>query len=204
MKKFLLFLILIPLIGCDDPLIGKKKSKAAKFSKSSIIEFRENTILLADGYSKTSPDEFKKRLDSLDKPKFRNIALEELQKIEDKKVEFQIFVDDKNVENYVFIYECIYYQLDEQRAAIVVDVLSKELKDESSKQEVRFKRIHGRFFFTPTSKIVKLKYLKAHKKNKKYETEYIVAHKTGGIGLLVSNIKNVDFEKSIKRLLAAN
>ena len=76
-----------------------------------------------------------------------------------KKVDFQLFVDKRNVENYVFIYACDYYQLDEYRAATVVEALSRELKDEANNQEVRYKRIHGRFFFTPTSKIVKLKYL---------------------------------------------
>ena len=68
-------------------------------------------------------------------------------------------------------------------------------------RRLKYKRIHGRFFFTPTSKVVKLKYLKAYKKEKKFQTEYIVASKdAGGIGLLISNLENIDFESSIKRL----
>lgn len=201
MKKVLLLLTVILMTGCQYFTVEKKKTKFTnKFSKNT-IEFRRNTIMLTKGYEKTSPEEFKVRIDSLtDSPKFKKIALEELKKIEDKKVDFQLFVDEKNVENYVFIYACDFYQLDEHRAATVVEALSRQLKDEALSQEVRYKRIHGRFFFTPTSKIVKLKYLKGYKYEKKYQAEYIVASKTGGIGLLISNLENVDFENSIKRL----
>ncbi|WP_299213182.1 hypothetical protein [uncultured Aquimarina sp.] len=201
MKKILLLLTVILLTGCQYFTDGKQKSKFTNFSKKNTIEFRKNTIMLTKGYEKTSPEQFKVRLDSLtDSPKFKKIALEELKKIEDKNVDFQLFVDEKNVENYVFIYACDFYQLDEHRAATVVEALSRQLKDEANVQEVRYKRIHGRFFFTPTSKIVKLKYLKGYKMEKKYQAEYIVASKTGGIGLLISNLENVDFENSIKRL----
>ncbi|WP_378180465.1 hypothetical protein [Aquimarina sp. SS2-1] len=203
MKKILLLLTVILLSGCQYfTTEGKQKSKFSSFSKNT-IEFRKNTIMLTKGYEKTSPEEFKVRLDSLtDSPKFKKIALEELKKIEDKNVDFQLFVDERNVENYVFIYATDYYQLDEHRAATVVEALSRQLKDEALSQEVRYKRIHGRFFFTPTSKIVKLKYLKGYKMEKKYQAEYIVASRTGGIGLLISNLENVDFENSIKRLAA--
>ncbi|WP_343910788.1 hypothetical protein [Aquimarina litoralis] len=202
MKKILLLLLTaICITGCEyfsDS--GSSKPKFAKFSKNT-IKFRKNTIMLTKGYEKTSPEEFKARLDSLqDSPKFKKIALEELKKIENKNVDFQLFVDERNVENYVFIYACDYYQLDEHRAATVVEALSRQLKDEALSQDVRYKRIHGRFFFTPTSKIVKLKYLKGYKMEKKYQAEYIVASRSGGIGLLISNLENVDFENSIKRL----
>ncbi|WP_299433871.1 hypothetical protein [uncultured Aquimarina sp.] len=201
MKKILLLLTVILLTGCQYFQDGNQKSKFTNFSKKNTIEFRQNTIMLTDGYEKTSPEQFKVRLDSLsDSPKFKNIALEELKKIEDKNVDFQLFVDESNVENYVFIYACDFYQLDEHRAATVVEALSRQLKDEANVQEVRYKRIHGRFFFTPTSKIVKLKYLKGYKLEKKYQAEYIVASRSGGIGLLISNLENVDFENSIKRL----
>ncbi|SEK74009.1 hypothetical protein SAMN04487910_0992 [Aquimarina amphilecti] len=200
MKKILLLLTVILLTGCQYFEGGKQKTKFSSFSKNT-IEFRKNTIMLTKGYEKTSPGQFKTRLDSLkDSPKFKKIALEELKKIEDKNVDFQLFVDEKNVENYVFIYACDYFQLDEHRAATVVEALSRQLKDEALSQEVRYKRIHGRFFFTPTSKIVKLKYLKGYKLEKKYQAEYIVASRSGGIGLLISNLENVDFENSIKRL----
>jgi len=200
MKKILLLLTVVLLTGCQYFQEGKRKTTLTNFSKNT-IEFRKNTIMLTKGYEKTSPEEFKARLDSLkDSPKFKNIALEELKKIENKNVDFQLFVDERNVENYVFIYACDFYQLDEHRAATVVEALSRQLKDEASTQEVRYKRIHGRFFFTPTSKIVKLKYLKGYKLEKKYQAEYIVASRSGGIGLLISNLENVDFESSIKRL----
>ena len=200
MKQILLLFAVLLATGCQYFPQDRQKTTFTSFSKST-IEFRKNTIMLTSGYEKTSPEKFKTRLDSLsNSPKFKNIALEELKKIEDKNVDFQLFVDKKNVENYVFIYACDYFQLDEHRAATVVESLSKQLKDEANSQEVRYKRIHGRFFFTPTSKIVKLKYLKGYKLEKKYQAEYIVASKSGGIGLLISNLENVDFENSIKRL----
>lgn len=201
MKKILLLLLtVICITGCEYFSDGGAKPKFAKFSKNT-IKFRKNTIMLTKGYEKTSPEDFKVRLDSLqDSSKFKKIALEELKKIENKNVDFQLFVDERNVENYVFIYACDYYQLDEHRAATVVEALSRQLKDEAQSQDVRYKRIHGRFFFTPTSKIVKLKYLKGYKMEKKYQAEYIVASRSGGIGLLISNLENVDFENSIKRL----
>ncbi|EZH72480.1 hypothetical protein ATO12_23825 [Aquimarina atlantica] len=196
MKKILLLLIVILVVGCE---FLPKESKFSKFSKNT-IEFRNNTIVLTSAYSKTSPEEFKSRLDSLkNKPKFKKVALHELKKIEDKKVDFELFVDQNNVENYVFIYTCDFYQFDEHRAARVVAALNDQLQDESNIQEVKYKRIHGRFFFTPTSKVVKLKYLKAYKKDRKFQTEYIVASKSGGIGLLISNLEDIDFESSIKR-----
>ncbi len=196
MKKILLLLIVILIVGCE---FLPKESKFSKFSKNT-IEFRNNTIVLTSAYSKTSPEEFKNRLDSLEnKPKFKKVALHELKKIEDKKVDFELFVDENNVENYVFIYTCDFYQFDEHRAARVVAALNDQLQDESNIQEVKYKRIHGRFFFTPTSKVVKLKYLKAYKKDRKFQTEYIVASKSGGIGLLISNLEDIDFESSIKR-----
>ncbi|MBG6131496.1 hypothetical protein IWQ47_003185 [Aquimarina sp. EL_43] len=196
MKKILLLLIVILIVGCE---FLPKESKFSKFSKNT-IEFRNNTIVLTSAYSKTSPEEFKSRLDSLEnKPKFKKVALHELKKIEDKKVDFELFVDENNVENYVFIYTCDFYQFDEHRAARVVAALNDQLQDESNIQEVKYKRIHGRFFFTPTSKVVKLKYLKAYKKDRKFQTEYIVASKSGGIGLLISNLEDIDFESSIKR-----
>ncbi len=197
MKKILLLLIVILIVGCE---FLPKESRFYKFSKNT-IEFRNNTIVLTSGYSKTSPEEFKNRLDSLEnKPKFKKVALHELKKIENKKVDFELFVDENNVENYVFIYTCDFYQFDEHRAARVVAALNDQLQDESNVQEVKYKRIHGRFFFTPTSKVVKLKYLKAYKKDRKFQTEYIVASKSGGIGLLISNLEDIDFESSIKRL----
>ncbi|WP_024769644.1 hypothetical protein [Aquimarina macrocephali] len=199
MKKILLLLIVILIVGCEFLPKESKFSNFSKFSKNT-IEFRNNTIVLTSGYSKTSPEEFKNRLDSLEnKPKFKKVALHELKKIEDKKVDFELFVDENNVENYVFIYTCDFYQFDEHRAARVVAALNDQLQDESNVQEVKYKRIHGRFFFTPTSKVVKLKYLKAYKKDRKFQTEYIVASKSGGIGLLISNLEDIDFESSIKR-----
>ncbi|WP_103068892.1 hypothetical protein [Aquimarina sediminis] len=197
MKKILLLSVAILIIGCD---FLPKESRFSKYSKNT-IEFRNNTIVLTTGYAKIAPEEFKSRLDSLEgKPKFKTVALQELKKIEDKKVDFELFVDENNVENYVFIYTCDFYQFDEHRAARVVAALNNQLQDESNTQDVKYKRIHGRFFFTPTSKVVKLKYLKAYKKQKKFQTEYIVASKSGGIGLLISNLEDVDFESSIKRL----
>ncbi len=197
MKKFLLLFTAVLLVGCNLPI---KKEGFKKFSKNK-IEFKNNTLVLTSDYVKVSPEEFKTRIDSLkDKPKFQKVAIQELKKIQDKKVDFELFVDDTNVENYVFIYTCDFYQFDEHRAARVVQALSDQVKDESNIQEVRYKRIHGRFFFTPTSKVVKLKYLKAYKKDRKFQTEYIVASKSGGIGLLISNLEDIDFESSIKRL----
>jgi len=191
MKKILLLLTVILLTGCEYFTDGKQQSSRFKSFSKNTIKFRKNTIMLTKGYEKTSPEEFKSRLDSLkESPKFKNIALEELKKIESKNVDFQLFVDKRNVENYVFIYACDYFQLDEHRAATVVEALSRELKNEAHTQDVRYKRIHGRFFFTPTSKIVKLKYLKGYKLEKKYQAEYIVASRTGGIGLLISNLEN--------------
>lgn len=200
MKKFLLLLIVTLVVGCEFLPKESKFSNFSKFSKNT-IEFRNNTIVLTSGYSKTTPEDFKNRLDSLEnKSKFKKVALHELKKIEDKKVDFELFVDENNVENYVFIYTCDFYQFDEHRAARVVAALNDQLQDESNIQEVKYKRIHGRFFFTPTSKVVKLKYLKAYKKDRKFQTEYIVASKSGGIGLLISNLEDIDFESSIKRL----
>ncbi|AXT61668.1 hypothetical protein D1816_15335 [Aquimarina sp. AD10] len=199
MKKFLLLITTAVLIvGCD---FTSKKPGFVKFSKNT-IEFKNNTIVLTSDYAKTSTDEFKQKLDLLDesKLKFKKVALAELKKIEDKKVDYEIFIDVKNVENYVFIYTCDFYKLDEHRAARVVQALSDQRKDEANVQEVKYRRIHGRFFFTPTSKVVKLKYLKAYKKDRKFQTEYIVASKSGGIGLLISNLKDIDFENSVKHL----
>ncbi|TPN87999.1 hypothetical protein [Aquimarina algicola] len=197
MRKILLLLISFTIIGCNFLSEDKKKSR---FSKNT-IEFRNNTIVLTSSYSKITPEEFKTRLDSVqDRSKFKKIALDELKKIKDKKVDFELFVDQNNVENYVFIYSCDFYQFDEHRAARVVQTLNDQLKDESNIQEVRYKRIHGRFFFTPTSKVVKLKYLKAYKSDRKFQTEYIVASKSGGIGLIISNLEDIDFEGSVKRL----
>ncbi len=201
MKKFLLLLTVILVTGCEFLSNGlASKSSYSTFSKNT-IEFKQNTIMLTSGYSKIAPEEFKSKLDSLDdQSKFKKIALHELKKIEDKKVDFEIFADEQNIENYVFIYACDFYQLNEQRAARIVSSMNNQLKDESNIQEVKYKRIHGRFFFTPTSKVVKLKYLKAYKTKRKFQTEYIVASKSGGIGLLISNLENIDFESSIKRL----
>jgi len=197
MKKLLLLLTAILLVGCNMPI---KKEGFKKFSKNK-IEFQNNTLVLTSDYVKITPVEFETRLAALEgKPKFQKMALQELKKIQDKKVDYELFIDDKNVENYVFIYTCDFYQFDEHRAARVVQELSDQVKDESTTQDVRYKRIHGRFFFTPTSKVVKLKYLKAYKKDRKFQTEYIVASKSGGIGLLISNLKDIDFESSIKRL----
>ncbi len=201
MKKLLLLSLAIILTSCDYFSVEKKKPKFANFKKNK-IEFNENTIILTHAYRNTTPDEFRGLLDSLgSKPKFKKVALQELEKIEKKKVDFKLFVDERNIENYIFAYACDFYQLDEHRAATVVDALSKEVKKESNKQDVQYQRIHGRFFFTPTSKIVKLKYLKSYKENRKYQAEYIVASKSGGgMGLLISNLENIDFERSIKRL----
>ncbi|MCK8523171.1 hypothetical protein M0D21_16450 [Aquimarina sp. D1M17] len=198
MKKFLLLLTSILLVSCQ--MFEPKKEGFAKFSKNK-IEFKNNTIVLTSDYVKSTPEEFKSKIDLLEgTPKFKNVALAELKKIENKKVDFEIFVDETNIENYVFIYTCDFYQFDEHRAARVVQALSDQLKNEANKQEVKFKRIHGRYFFTPTSKVVKLKYLKAYKKDKKFQTEYIVASKSGGIGLSISNTEDIDFENSVKHL----
>ena len=197
MKKLLLLSIVILVVGCD---FSSKKTGKTLFSKNT-LEFKNNTIVLTSDYQKMAPEDFKTRLDSIqDESKFKKIALEELKKIQDKNVDFGLFVDNKNIENYVFIYTCDYYQFDEHRAARVVQALSDQKKDEANTQEVRYKRIHGRYFFTPTSKVVKLKYLKAYKKERKFQTEYIVSSKSGGIGLLISNLEDIDFEGSIKRL----
>jgi len=198
MKKFLLLLTSILLVSCQ--MFEPKKEGFAKFSKNK-IEFKNNTIVLTSDYVKSNPENFKAKIEMIEgKPKFQNVALAELKKIQDKKVDFEIFVDENNVENYVFIYNCDYYKFDEHRAARVVQALSEQIKDEANSQNVRYKRIHGRYFFTPTSKVVKLKYLKAYKKEKKFQTEYIVASKTGGVGISISNLEDIDFESSVKRL----
>ncbi len=196
MKKILLLSVAILLVGCD---FSSKKSGKSRFSKNT-IEFKNNTIVLNSTYEKMTPDVFKTRLASVnEESKFKKIALDELKKVQNKNVDYELFVDTKNIENYVFIYTCDYYQFDEHRAARVVQTLSDQKKDEANSQEVRYKRIHGRYFFTPTSKVVKLKYLKAYKKERKFQTEYIVSSKSGGIGLLISNLNDIDFESSIKR-----
>ncbi len=201
MKKLLLLCIVILATGCEYLSNGvAENSKFPKFKKNT-IEFKNNTILLTSGYTKTTSEEFKKRVNLLeDKAKFKTVALQELEKIESKKVDYEIFVHEDNVENYIFVYACDFYKLDEHRAARVVASLNDQLKDESNDQKVKYKRIHGRYFFTPTSKVVKLKYLKAYKTKKKFQTEYIVASKNGGIGLSISNVEDVDFENSIKKL----
>ena len=197
MRKILLLSIAVLLVSCSQ---GPNISKPFKYSKNT-IKFQNNTITLTSSYVKTSRDEFVTELDSLDETsKFKKIALDELKKVESKNVDYEIFVDENNIENYVFIYVCDFYLLSEHRAAKVVSAMSRQLERESSRQDVRYKRIHGRFFFTPDSKVVKLKYLKAYKSQRKFQTEYIVASKKGGIGLLISNLNDIDFESSIKRL----
>ncbi|GAA4275090.1 hypothetical protein U6A24_17125 [Aquimarina gracilis] len=201
MKKLLLLCIVILATSCDYFSNGvAEKAKFPKFKKNT-IEFKNNTILLTSGYTKTTSEDFKRRVNELnDASKFKKIALQELEKIEDKKVDFEIFAHEDNVENYIFVYATDFYKLDEHRAARVVATMNNQRKDESNVQDVKYKRIHGRYFFTPTSKVVKLKYLKAFKTQKKFQTEYIVASKYGGIGLSISNLEDVDFENSIKRL----
>lgn len=207
MKKILLLLTVTLLVSCE--YIPEQfrfneitKKVATTFSKNT-IDFKNNTIVLTSGYEKMEPEQFKSMLDSVkDQPRFVKVALQQLKKIEDKKVDFELFVDEKNVENYVFIYACDFYQFDEHRAAKVVQALNNELMKESYSQKVKYRRIHGRFFFTPTSKVVKLKYLNHYKKERKFQTEYIVSSKSGGIGLLVSNTDDIDFENSIKKLAA--
>ena len=197
MRKILLLSIAVLLVSCSQ---GPNISKPFKYSKNT-IKFQNNTITLTSSYVKTTRDEFVTELDSLDETsKFKKIALDELKKVESKNVDYEIFVDENNIENYVFIYVCDFYLLSEHRAAKVVSAMSRQLERESSRQDVRYKRIHGRFFFTPDSKVVKLKYLKAYKSQRKFQTEYIVASKKGGIGLLISNLNDIDFESSIKRL----
>ncbi|WP_025742820.1 hypothetical protein [Aquimarina pacifica] len=197
MKKILLMLIAVLLVSCE---FVPKESKFSKYKKNT-IEFRNNTIVLKSGYLKTSTEEFKSRVDSLpNDSKFKKLALEELKKVEEKKVDYEIFADQNNIANYVFIYTCDFYEFDEHRAAKVVQAMNNQLKDEATNQEVRYRRIHGRFFFTPTSKVIKLKYLKAYKSERKFQTEYIVSSKSGGVGLLISNLEDIDFEGSIKRL----
>ncbi|MEW7279615.1 hypothetical protein ABW636_13560 [Aquimarina sp. 2201CG1-2-11] len=197
MRKILLLSIAVLIVSCSQ---GPNASKPFMYSKNT-IKFQNNTLTLTSSYVKTTRDEFVKELDLLDETsKFKKIALDELKKVESKNVDYEIFVDQNNVENYVFIYVCDFYLLSEHRAAKVVSAMNRQLERESNKQEVRYKRIHGRFFFTPDSKVVKLKYLKAYKSQRKFQTEYIVASKKGGIGLLISNLNDIDFENSIKRL----
>jgi len=201
MKKLLLLSFIVLTTSCDYITNGgSSKTTFNKFRKNT-IEFKNNTILLTSGYTKTSTEDFIKRIDELEsKSVFRKLALKELEKIQQKKVDYEIFTDENNVENYIFVYATDYYKLDEHRAARVVDNLNDKRKTESTKQAVKYKRIHGRYFFTADSKVVKLKYLKAFKSERKFQTEYIVASKNGGIALSISNTKDIDFENSIKRL----
>ncbi|MDY8137137.1 hypothetical protein [Aquimarina sp. 2201CG5-10] len=197
MRKFLLLFIVVLLTGCELPTNGI--IKRSSFSENTIA-FKDSIIELTDGYAKMAPDEFLTRLDSLkDKPMFKKVTLRELEKVKSKNVEFEIFVEDENIENYVLVYARDYVQFDEFSAQRYVARLNDRLKDESNVQEVRYKRIHGRYFYTPKSKIVKLKYLKALKKERKFQTEYIVSSQSGGMGLLVSNLDDVDFEDRIKK-----
>lgn len=202
MKKLLLLCIVILATSCDYLSNGVADgNKFPRKFKKNTIEFKNNTILLTSGYTKTTAEDFKRRVEELnDASKFKKIALQELEKIQGKKVDYEIFAHENNVENYIFVYATDFYKLDEHRAARVVASMNNQLKDESTGQDVKYKRIHGRYFFTPTSKVVKLKYLKAFKTQKKFQTEYIVASKYGGIGLSISNLEDVDFESSIKRL----
>ncbi|UZO81995.1 hypothetical protein NBT05_05880 [Aquimarina sp. ERC-38] len=205
MKKMLLLLSVIVLTGCD--LFKDSSATAGLFRKpaENIIKFRENTIKLPKGYVKIETDQFRLALDTLqNKPILRNFALSELKNLEEKKTDFQIFAQTSNIENYVFVYACDFFTFDEQRAAQHVDILNKKRKAESKKEKIRYQRIHGRYFYTSNSKIIKLKYVRAYKKEKQFQTEYIVASKTGGIGLLVSNIENIDFEDSVKNSLVVN
>lgn len=205
MKKMLLLLSVIVLTGCD--LFKNSPATAGLFRTpaENIIKFRDNTIKLPKGYVKISKEQFRISLDTLkNRPATRSFALNELAKIEDKKTDFQIFAQTSNIENYVFVYACDFFKFDEQRAAQHVDVLNKQRKAESKKEKIRYQRIHGRYFYTAQSKIVKLKYVRAFKEEKQFQTEYIVASKTGGIALLISNIENVDFEDSVKNSLASN
>ena len=161
------------------------------------IQFKESIIVLADGYAQTTPEDFKVRLDSLtDNKKAKKLALKELEKLQKMETEFQIYSDRENVGNYVFVYSRSYIQFDERTAQKHVSRLNNTLKNESHTQSVRYRRIHGRYFYTPVSKIVKLKYIK----DRKFQTEYIVSSQNGGLGLLVSNFEDVDFEDSIKGL----
>lgn len=200
MKRILPFLIFVFFISCNE--INKTnilKSEYTGYSKHT-IDFRDNTIVLTEGYHKVSTEEFVKRLKQLKgKPKFKKIALEQLRKLKKKADDYQLFVDRNNVENYVFVYACNYILFDENSAAKHVSKLSHKIKDESYKQEIRYKRLQGRYFYTTDSKIVKLKYLRSDKKDTKFETEYVIASKSGGIGMIVSNTKNIDFEDSVKR-----
>ncbi|RZS99165.1 hypothetical protein [Aquimarina brevivitae] len=206
MKKILLLLTAAALLSsCEIPGFGEKSSTtSAEISKSknNKIVFKNNKIVLSSNYELVSVEEFKNRLNALPKDsKFRGIALDQLQEIEAKETEFEVFADKNNVANHVFVYATNFIVFDDYLAAKYVAKLNNELKDESNKQEVRYKRIHGRYFFTNEAKVVKLKYVKAHKKERRFQTEYTVASKTGGMALLVSNVNGVDFEENLKRFL---
>lgn len=209
-KTLLLFVVTSILLSCNDikRLVGFSDNATIIFKapeKKNIIQFRDNTIKLPKGYLKIQVAAFKKTLDTLqNKPKTKQFALSELEKIEKKKIDFEIFVDEKNIENYVFVYACDFFQFDEQRAAEHVSGLSDQYKAASKREKIYYRRIQGRYFYTPKSKVVKLKFMRAFKKERRYQTEYIVASKHGGIGLSVSNTENIDFEDSIKNSLVAN
>ena len=75
----------------------QKKSNFSSFSKNT-IEFKQNTIILTSGYSKIKPEEFADKINGLsDASKFKKIALHELKKIRDKKVDFEIFADERKM-----------------------------------------------------------------------------------------------------------
>ena len=208
MRYLLMLSISLILAACDqinfkklsfEDLFKKDipKVEYVEYSKNT-IQFKDNVIVLSHEYFQNSTEQFKSRLDSLDrKSRIKRMAYRDLKRIENLKKEYQIFVDKNNVGNYVFIYARNYTVFNEHSAANHVARLGKAIKKESNLQAIRYKRIHGRYFYTENAKIVKLKYLK----DKMFQTEYIVSSKNGGgVGLLVSNIRNIDFEESIKTL----
>lgn len=206
MKKILLLVTAAVLLSsCEIPGFGspaKTSETQISKSKNNKIVFKNNKIVLSHNYELVSVEEFKNRLNTLDQDsKFKTIAFDQLAEIEAKQTDFEIFVDRGNVANHVFVYSTNFVVFDDYLAAKYVAKLNNELKDESLKQEVRYKRIHGRYFFTNEAKVVKLKYVKAHKKERRFQTEYTVASKSGGMALLVSNVDGIDFEENLKRFL---
>ncbi|MFC5048118.1 hypothetical protein ACFSTE_01725 [Aquimarina hainanensis] len=201
MKKLLPLLFLSLCVSCDIPTDGMSQNGRKSAPTKTKIDFQGNTIVLPQGYLLISAEEFENRIESIaDSSKFKKMAKQELEKVKNRKVEYQLFIDPNNSKNFVFVYTRNYVEFDEFIAQKYVSNLNKELKRESNKQRIKYRRIHGRYFFTNTSKIVKLKYIKAVKQEQKFQTEYLISSQSGGMGLLVSNTQNIDFETSVKGL----
>lgn len=192
-----LYLILILLFACD----STKKELPSEFANTELqlIGFLEKKIYLPKNYRKITFEEYSEVLNQMpDKDVSLQLQYENFNNLKNKGAKFEIFVDERNIQNYISFMLGEYIVLDKSNVNLYVNMLEEQVFSKLADYGIEYTRLENKFISLKNTKAIKVKYEEELNGIKSYITQYIITYKFQTFSINVTNEKGNDYQFILK------